>query len=258
MNNFKVIGHRGSKAFAPENTLMSMKIALLQGCKWIECDVMLSKDKIPVIHHDNTIDRCTNGTGYLKDYTMEELEKLDAGSHFSSDMYKESIPSLKSLIDFCYDNDLGIFLEVKYLTKNCDDKPTIEEIEDEEELANTVCNIIEESNIDPSNLIFSTFSRTIIPILRKRLPLFKCSFICEDIPEDWEEFMILNNCYSLNFDYNSKNTSQELIRECCSNFVCYCYTVNNCGDIPNIISCGVSGVISDNPNIILEYLKNNY
>ena len=59
----RVIGHRGAKMEAPENTLASVRRAKELGCTWVEVDVMLTKDKVPVIHHDNTLERCTNGQG---------------------------------------------------------------------------------------------------------------------------------------------------------------------------------------------------
>ncbi len=79
MKNFIVIGHRGACYFEPENTLRSFKKALQLKCKYIECDVRLSEDNQVVIMHDETLDRTTNGKGFVKNYTLKELKKLDAG-----------------------------------------------------------------------------------------------------------------------------------------------------------------------------------
>ena len=251
----KVIGHRGAKASAPENTLLSMRAAAAQGCTWIECDVMLTKDKVPVIHHDNTLDRCTDGSGNLWDYTLKEIEQLDAGSHFSADTAGERIPRLVALIECCQDLGLGINLEVKHVTDDCKNTPNANEQEMEEELAHVVCDTIESCHVDPAKLVFSSFSRPAIAVLHRRLPHFNCAFLCEDIPADWESFMKSHNCVSLNFDWRSPTASRELIQECTSKFLCYSYTVNDGEVAHRLISWGVSGVFSDCPAAILATLE---
>lgn len=77
-----ISGHRGAQGYAPENTMASFRKALETGADIIEFDVHLSKDGYCVIMHDELLDRTTNGTGYIKDYTWAELAKLDAGSWF--------------------------------------------------------------------------------------------------------------------------------------------------------------------------------
>jgi len=92
MNNFFIIGHRGACYYEPENTLRSFKKALKLKCKFIECDVRLSKDKELIIIHDKTLDRTTNGKGLVKNYTLKELKKFNAGKN-------EKIPTLQEYIN---------------------------------------------------------------------------------------------------------------------------------------------------------------
>lgn len=77
-----VSGHRGADGYAPENTMASFKKAQETRADIMEFDVHLSKDGRCVIIHDETLDRTTNGTGFVRDYTWAELSKLDAGSWF--------------------------------------------------------------------------------------------------------------------------------------------------------------------------------
>lgn len=77
-----VSGHRGANWYAPENTMVSFKKAHELGADVIEFDVHLSKDNRCVIMHDELLNRTSNGTGYIRDYTYSELAKLDAGSWF--------------------------------------------------------------------------------------------------------------------------------------------------------------------------------
>ena len=80
-----VIGHRGNRAFAPENTLQSFAEAVALGADALEFDVHLSRDGVLMVAHDATLQRCTDGEGALADFTAAELGRLDAGFHFSRD-----------------------------------------------------------------------------------------------------------------------------------------------------------------------------
>ena len=68
--------HRGASEYAPENTLSSFYLGLLQGANGIETDVQRTKDGVLVLFHDDTVDRVTDGKGRLSDYTFDELKKL--------------------------------------------------------------------------------------------------------------------------------------------------------------------------------------
>src|SRR5690348_1162223 len=92
-----VIGHRGACTYAPENTLASFKKAHELGIQWVEFDVMLSRDKVSVVFHDETLNRTTNGTGYIDECTFDELSKLDAGSSFGPEFKGERIPLLSDV-----------------------------------------------------------------------------------------------------------------------------------------------------------------
>ena len=96
--HIRVSGHRGFCGKYPENTLLSFSKALELGVDFIEFDVQLSKDKAPVIIHDSSLERTTNGTGYVKDHTLSELKALDAGSWMSAAYAGERIPTLEEVV----------------------------------------------------------------------------------------------------------------------------------------------------------------
>lgn len=85
-----LVGHRGARAFAPENTLPAIERAAEFGCAMVEVDVHLSRDGVPVVHHDDTLRRCTDvaqrfpgrADAWLSDFTLAELRTLDAGSWY--------------------------------------------------------------------------------------------------------------------------------------------------------------------------------
>ena len=95
----KLIGHRGVKDLSPENTLDSIKLAYKLGLKWIEVDVKVSKDFIPILLHDDRLNRTTNSIGSPIDFNYNDLRKLDAGSFFYQYPTNIYIPSLKEVLN---------------------------------------------------------------------------------------------------------------------------------------------------------------
>ncbi|HAJ89723.1 MAG TPA: glycerophosphoryl diester phosphodiesterase, partial [Rhodospirillaceae bacterium] len=108
-----IIGHRGAKAYAPENTLESIHTAADMGCKWVELDVKLTKDMVPIIMHDDDLDRTTNGHGPVAEITYADLCNLEAGSWFSESFSGIKIPPLEEAIEVILARDLGVNLEIK-------------------------------------------------------------------------------------------------------------------------------------------------
>ncbi len=96
--NFMNIAHRGFSGVQPENTLAAFKAAIEVGIKFIECDVRFTKDRHIVVIHDRTVDRTTNGSGLVSDFSLAELKQLDAGSWFSEDSTGERIPTLQETL----------------------------------------------------------------------------------------------------------------------------------------------------------------
>lgn len=94
------VAHRGFSGKAPENTLAAIKLAMEQPyVQWIEIDVQLSKDRVPVVIHDYSLERTTNGSGLVKNTMWSELSQLDAGSWFSEKYRGEGIPTLEEVFD---------------------------------------------------------------------------------------------------------------------------------------------------------------
>lgn len=108
-----LVGHRGVKALAPENTMESFRLALDYGLDGIETDVWMTKDGELVLIHDESVDRTTNGTGLVRDMTYPELGRLDAGSYFDKAFSGAKIPLLDELFDLVRGRDTLLNIEVK-------------------------------------------------------------------------------------------------------------------------------------------------
>ncbi|MHC1631004.1 MAG: glycerophosphodiester phosphodiesterase family protein [Methanotrichaceae archaeon] len=100
-----VIGHRGARALAPENTLKGIRVAKECGADFVEIDVRISADGSLVLMHDETVDRTTNGSGKVGDMTLEELRLLDVGG--------ENVSLLAEAVSLTEDLGMGIVVEMK-------------------------------------------------------------------------------------------------------------------------------------------------
>ena len=108
----KVWAHRGASAYAPENTLEAFRLAAEQKADGVELDVQLSKDGELVVIHDETIDRVSDGSGYVRDYTLEELKRF----HFNRlhpEYADARIPTLAEVYELLKPTGLEINVEIK-------------------------------------------------------------------------------------------------------------------------------------------------
>ena len=110
-----VLAHRGASAEAPENTLAAFRLALAQGADGVELDVILSADGVPVVIHDDTLDRTTTGAGPVSRLSLAELKALSAGyaACFGAQYQAEQIPTLAEVFAACGEQPL-INIELKH------------------------------------------------------------------------------------------------------------------------------------------------
>jgi len=93
------IAHRGTTIHGPENTLPAFETAIEKGMEYVEIDVRFTSDGVPVVIHDATVDRTTNGVGKVSDFTLSELKELDAGSWFADEFVGTQIPTLEETLE---------------------------------------------------------------------------------------------------------------------------------------------------------------
>ncbi len=112
-----VHAHRGGAALAPENTLAAVRNALALGADVIELDLHVSRDGAVVVIHDATLDRTTNGRGFVRDTALADLQRLDAGSWFNARFAGERVPTLREVLEVVrgHGNErVRLNLETKY------------------------------------------------------------------------------------------------------------------------------------------------
>lgn len=169
----KVFAHRGVSGLYPENTMAAFQAALEAGADGIELDVQMAKDGKLVIIHDETVDRTTDGSGYVKDMTYDELAKLDAGSWFAAAGAGETIPELEAVFQWASKagNELLINVELK---NDLIEYPGMEE---------KVVELLERYGLE-KRIILSSFNAESIGRVRELHPALQTGYLIAGMPED--------------------------------------------------------------------------
>jgi len=156
ISNPTIFAHRGASAYAPENTLSAFVLAVKQGADAVELDAKLSLDGKVVVIHDQTIDRTTDGTGKVCDYTMSELKKFDAGGFYDDTFRGEGIPTLSEVFDAVGEN-IFINVEITNYTSPYDNLPA------------QIAKLIRKHKIE-NNILCSSFNPIALIRIKKELP----------------------------------------------------------------------------------------
>jgi len=108
-----VCGHRGYSLRYPENTLPAFAAAKVWGATTIEIDVVLTAEGEPIVLHDCTLDRTTDGHGFAADIALEQIRSFDAGARFDPRFAGTRVPTVAEVVDWAEAEEIGIFLEIK-------------------------------------------------------------------------------------------------------------------------------------------------
>ena len=165
----KLIGHRGVKDLCPENTLESILKAFDLGLSFVEIDVKISKDRVPILLHDDTLDRTTNGSGLAIDYDYENIKKLDAGKFFYKENTNIFVPKLEDILSLCTNYNGNLNIELKPNKKF------------EKENVYQIYKITK--NINQIDIFFSSFDMISILEISKLYPQSIRSFLLDDFKE---------------------------------------------------------------------------
>ena len=234
-----IIAHRGASAYAPENTLIAFVKAAQLGIRWIECDVMQAACGEAIIFHDETLDRTTNGKGYVERYPYTYLQSLDAGSWFDPIFSGERIPTLRALLEFLQNTAMHANIEIKALPGQ------------EDALVKIVAKeIMTHFGERANNILFSSFSVAALYALRRYLPHCQIGLLLHEWEADWEKTYDSLHCVSLHINHEIifSYIAHQLKKD---NKIVLCYTVNDPARATELYSFGVDAVFSDAPDRIL-------
>lgn len=236
-----VLAHRGASKIAPENTEAAFQKAMQMGADGVELDVQLTKDKKLVVIHDERVDRTTNGIGYVKDLTLKEIKKLDAGSYFSPKFAGERILTLEEALELTRNSKL-INIEIKNI------------IIKYKNIEREVVSIIKKMNLE-SKVICSSFNHYSIAMIKQLSPEIKTGLLyVSTLYKPWIYATTLG-VEAIHPHYYS--VSSEIVNDCHDNNIkVNVWTVDDKDAIKQMISNQVDTLITNYPEIALKILKN--
>lgn len=215
------MAHRGCSGRAPENTMAAIKLALAEpGIQAIEVDVQLSRDGVPVLIHDFTLERTTNGTGLVKDHTFEELSEWSAGSWFADEFSHETIPALEELFQAVSHHSCRLNVELKTAGNLY---PL---------LAEKVVELVEKYELI-SQVCLTSFEHEIIKRVKKLQPSIKTGLIIAGKPVLLREQLVETGAtiLSMAYPYLTKEFVQAMIEE---GYEIFAWTIDDASEIERI------------------------
>ena len=246
-DGFWVIAHRGVSGSYPENTLSAFQAAIDIRAEMVELDVSISKDGIPVVVHDRTVDRTTDFEGDVQSFSLEDLKKMEVGAWFSEEFRGEEFPTLKNSLELMKDK-LAVNIEIK-----------TEAVSDETQggVVDKALQIVTDLDMS-SSVIFSSFDYRVMeqlnvldPKMAKAL-LYEASQSAELLPSE------LVQKYKIDiFNCSYKQLSVKWINDLQKHKIPYfVYTVNESELMKELIEKGVSGIFTDFPQELINIVEN--
>lgn len=248
------IAHRGASGYAPENTIPAFELAIAMNADYIEIDIQLTKDRIPVVIHDVTVNRTTNGKGYVKNMTLEQMKGLDAGSWFNEaypmfarDKYAgTSIPTLDEVFE-TFGANINYILEIKDSTPNMNIESLLNEYITGYDLEKVVA--------------IHSFSRASLRKFHEinpEIPLFQ--LVWNDYTQVRVSEIYLEDLksYAVGISPNFQGISSAYVRQVKkSGLKVMPYTVNYQVNMDKAYLWGVDGVYTNFPDRFLEVIETN-
>ncbi|GKV66134.1 MULTISPECIES: glycerophosphodiester phosphodiesterase [Sporosarcina] len=230
-----IFAHRGASGQFPENTLPAFEEARKVGAAGIELDVQLTKDGQVVIIHDETLQRTTDGTGYVQDLTLQQIKKLDAGSWFSPSFQHESIPTLEEVFQWMKKdgNSLQVNIELK---NNVIHYKGLEE---------KVLALIEAYHLE-ERIILSSFNALSLQRVRMLHPTIETGYLIAGKPDNavWIANEIGANAIHCQPVYALSSYADEAKK---AGFPLRVYTVNRMEELEGLMEVGIDTVMTDEP-----------
>lgn len=235
-----IIAHRGCSFEAPENTLASIKRAIDIGVDYIEIDIHLTKDFIPVVIHDPNLSRTTGQRSHFKieENELSTLTDFDIGSWYQSDFYRERLPTLEEVLALDF-KGAKLMIEIKkdLLPADVVVPPILE-------IVKKYCN-----PIYPIPHYFGSFDTAIIKKIHQEISPVKTIGILEEL-EVMKEFLDMKvHTLAIWVDLLDKELVNSLRM---TGVEIFSFTVNTPKKCRELIAMGINGIISDNPRMLKE------
>lgn len=238
--SFTVIGHRGAAALAPENTLAGLRKAAELGARWVEVDVQLTADGVPILIHDFVLDRTTDGHGRVGRTPLARIERLDAGEWFGRHYVGEPVPTLAAAIEALAKLGLGANFELKAGPARAARTGRI--------AARTI------AELWPARLpppVISSFSVRALAAARSAAPEIPRALLLRRLSPGWRRKARALSCAAIHCAHKSL-TKGRAARIRAAGYPIRCYTVNDRARARTLKCWGVEAIFTDRPDLLIE------
>lgn len=210
LNNTKFIAHRGLSGIAPENTKEAFTLAGEVGYYGVECDIHVTRDHQFVVFHDFTLERMTNGSGFIHDLTVDEIKKLTITNGNGIHLYQDvKIPLLTEYLDICLTYQMVPIIEIK-------------EVNDIRDI-DCLIDLLREKQLFDKAIIIS-FHLDYLIYLRTKNSQLSIQYLVKEITKE-----VIDSCshYRMNVDGNVRKITKKVIKLCHeNNILVNCYTLD--------------------------------
>ncbi len=238
-----IFAHRGASAHAPENTLAAFELAIRQNADAIELDATLCADGHVVVFHDDTLDRTTDGTGDIKNFSLDSLKELDAGCSFDTSFCGERIPTLEQVFE-TLGGKTFINVELKNYSSLFD------------ELPEKVAWLVEKHNLE-KRVLFSSFNPIALIRIHKLLPDTPIGLLtAPGIGGTWTRTFLGRWIPHQALHPSLQDATRRLIEQQHRRGIrVHVYTVNHPQDIANLYRWNVDGIFTDDPLLARQTIE---
>lgn len=229
-------------AYAPENTEASFREAKARGCAWVEFDVRLTRDGVPVLIHDAALNRTTDGKGRVAAHDYASLAERDAGRWFAPEFAGERILTLARAVALLGELGLGANIELKPTRRH------------QVALANAVASVLRARWPDtlPPPLL-SSFDRKILAALAALDVPWPRGYLAKALPRRWRAQANRLGCTSIHCAHQRlKKPQAQAVKA--AGFTLAAYTVNDPARMATLFDWGVDTVFADAPDRLIAAL----
>lgn len=238
----QIFAHRGFSGYYPENTMLAFqKVAEETVADGIELDIQLTKDGEIVIMHDEMLDRTTNGSGWLKDHTLEELKMLSVGVNVKGFFPRQTIPTLREYFTW---------LKTTKLITNIELKTSYFEYEGIEE---KLIAMVKEFGLE-DHIWYSSFNHYTVARIKKLMPEAKCGLLTDTWLMNIGEYAASQGAASVNartYFCAKEGVAADLHAH---NIALQAWTPNDAEMMQELVDAGVDVLITNYPDIAAKVL----
>lgn len=233
-NVVQITGHRGNGNYNPENIIPAMEQAFLSGADYVELDVQLTKDKVPILLHDKTFRRTTGVNKTPSEMAFEEVKKLDGGEYMSDEFKGANIPSLEEVIK-TFRGRMKLNIELKPYG------------EDPKELSRVVAKVIKDNHFE-NQCIITSLNKECLEEVRRVAPDLEIGYIDIFFSGDLDKL----GDYNAIILEESFVTSELIMTAHAQGRRVFVWTVNDPNSMDKLIRMGVDNIITDQVAVALS------